>query len=173
MWGIEFQFPTGWNSTFKKLALGFEPYEFQFPTGWNSTLSLQSFSGTPRRFNSQRDGILLIFLLIIISIFFFVSIPNGMEFYIYRRLSDEMSKMRFNSQRDGILHLQRRILCPTELFQFPTGWNSTFCRMDITRPSGYLIPAATNLFKFYSEMRILPIPAAKSVWRKSVLISTR
>ena len=37
----------------------------------------------------------------------------------------------------------------------------------------YPIPATTNLFKFYSEMRILPIPAAKGVSRKSVLISTR
>lgn len=37
----------------------------------------------------------------------------------------------------------------------------------------YHIPATTNLFKFYSEMRILSIPAAKGVSRKSVLISIR
>ena len=32
-----FQFPTGWNSTLQILKTGNEAIEFQFPTGWNST----------------------------------------------------------------------------------------------------------------------------------------
>ena len=102
--GIGFQFPTGWNSTgvpftIKDLAnvrfnsqrdgilqAGIELTildldKFQFPTGWNSTLRL--FGGNKR----QKA----------------VSIPNGMEFYVF-------------------IHLSRRI---AHTFQFPTGWNST------------------------------------------------
>ena len=54
-----------------------------------------------------------------------VSIPNGMKFYANspRSLS---AMFCFNSQRDEILQgrnvLERAML---ELFQFPTGWNST------------------------------------------------
>ncbi|WP_298977699.1 hypothetical protein [uncultured Campylobacter sp.] len=54
--------------------------EFQFPTGWNSTKNKQGEVQASRGFNSQRDGILLK-----TSRAKFrqagVSIPNGMEFY--------------------------------------------------------------------------------------------
>ena len=68
MWGIEFQFPTGWNST--SLSLDIENIAvFQFPTGWNST-NLSNLN----------------------SLIFVVSIPNGMEFY--HRLSDRSAIFR-------------------------------------------------------------------------------
>ena len=103
MYSVEFQFPTGWNSTnlmtkiSKKMVVsipnGMEFYwefivffnkftSFQFPTGWNSTQGTSRIlAGDEVCFNSQRDGILL----------------NGR----------------------AITH--RRVI----LFQFPTGWNST------------------------------------------------
>ena len=56
-------------------------------------------------FNSQRDGILRFFLGFVM-LFRLVSIPNGMEFYI-RIFGDSMEPF---------------------VFQFPTGWNSTFIR---------------------------------------------
>ena len=55
------------------------------------------------RFNSQRDGILRFCADSILSVRCQVSIPNGMEFYFKRRFY--------------------RLSC--QLFQFPTGWNST------------------------------------------------
>ena len=97
---------------------------FQFPTGWNSTFPLCSLSLFWRCFNSQRDEILRIML------------PRK-----------SLPLAGFNSQRDEIL---RRLICPPHsrsrvsipngmkfyektylydivmnLFQFPTGWNST------------------------------------------------
>ena len=101
---IEFQFPTGWNSTSRARACIAFCWRFQFPTGWNSTLYyfleiVFAIAG----FNSQRDGI----LLSRIDIFWrsrIVSIPNGMEFYRgKRKLWDQRKR-----------------------FQFPTGWNSTW-----------------------------------------------
>ena len=55
-----------------------------------------------------------------------VSIPNRMEFYANNSY-DDADKIGFNSQRDGIL----RCLCShgdgdKKMFQFPTGWNSTW-----------------------------------------------
>ena len=96
---------------------------FQFPTGWNSTLIYSFFCFMVDGFNSQRDGILHSRserIAINSSTFQFptgwnstqraislqaqtgVSIPNGMEFYLYVscRLIYHFS---FNSQRDGIL----------------------------------------------------------------------
>ena len=121
----EFQFPTGWNSTPGEVI---EKYNFQvsIPNGMEFYLS-QLFSIRIQRasFNSQRDGIL----------------PKQISEYKNGRLS-------FNSQRDGILlvvassfkliissfNSQRDGILPSEklstksfkdLFQFPTGWNST------------------------------------------------
>ena len=81
-----FQFPTGWNSTyhtkwqyqaFGKVSIpnGMEFYDitgkqnnvidmFQFPTGWNSTSDFSRIGYVLCCFNSQRDGILLVFLAI-------------------------------------------------------------------------------------------------------------
>ena len=122
---LSFQFPTGWNSTPFPPALKPRKHSFnsqrdgilhspsvpkscpvtrfQFPTGWNSTCPL-SFAPPSLnfRFNSQRDGILLVLPLAqvelppfqfptgwnstVLGIFLAiskikVSIPNGMEFY--------------------------------------------------------------------------------------------
>ncbi len=56
---LEFQFPTGWNSTVFAKHFVLSHYLFQFPTGWNSTQRPR-----PAR-----------------HLFLGVSIPNGMEFY--------------------------------------------------------------------------------------------
>ena len=53
-----FQFPTGWNSTLLLLAFACDLRRFQFPTGWNSTKNAHTVNRK-----------------------FYVSIPNGMEFY--------------------------------------------------------------------------------------------
>ena len=118
-----FQFPTGWNSTIGFAANIYASYEFQFPTGWNSTIGFSkskpfckfqfptgwnsTMGGKPWRmvefcFNSQRDEILR-WDLKYLEDFLAVSIPNGMKFY------------------------QNREFYPPscQLFQFPTGWNST------------------------------------------------
>ena len=88
------------------------------------------FDSTPvyvSSFNSQRDGILLspIFLLIIN---FVVSIPNGMEFY------------------DSVLRLRTT----SAAFQFPTGWNSTDWVLICMTLSIVSIP---NGMEFYSKAR--------------------
>ena len=143
-----FQFSTGWNSTcayrlwaqrqiLVSIPNGMEFYwenskrniwsngSFQFPTGWNSTLRL----APPQQF-----------------LFLRVSIPNGMEFYQTAR-STGFKPRCFNSQRDGILQCWAQSYTRTayvsipngmefyysddlkgfhkQLFQFPTGWNST------------------------------------------------
>ena len=76
-----------------------------------------------------------------------VSIPNGMEFYEAVYWGKWQGEKRFNSQRDGILRgaarkngASARVSIPNgmefyrflpirpnrwNLFQFPTGWNST------------------------------------------------
>ncbi|WP_295153390.1 hypothetical protein [uncultured Campylobacter sp.] len=56
---VAFQFPTGWNSTGKKLYVIDAQARFQFPTGWNSTIRGARRSRGVRRFNSQQDGIIL------------------------------------------------------------------------------------------------------------------
>ena len=55
-----------------------------------------------------------------------VSIPNGMEFYARVRYLSRLSA-RFNSQRDGILPSSVIYRGLKTVFQFPTGWNSTWC----------------------------------------------
>ena len=60
------------------------------------------------RFNSQRDGILQI-------------LANSLRMF-YKG---------FNSQRDGILlFVPKPARISPNLFQFPTGWNSTVLRVD-------------------------------------------
>ena len=156
----------------------FDQLEFQFPTGWNSTKNWKYPIEQKDSFNSQRDGILLDFLAASFIPILSVSIPNGMEFYRTLNLGGERRKS-FNSQRDGILLMifswalpildsfnsQRDgILPPTleirpgyKLFQFPTGWNSTkgFFLWPI-RSSHVSIP---NGMEFYSpkEFRCEPI----------------
>ena len=140
--------------------------EFQFPTGQNSTVLLCKVSKALTSFNSQRDRILPYLIspqppnqgvsipngiefykrLLLCPIgSSFVSIPNGIEFYF----NPNIFKLRlngFNSQRDRILrkgatHTTRlscfnsqrdRILLKLNggkvepmRFQFPTGQNST------------------------------------------------
>ena len=59
------------------------------------------------RFNSQRDGILL------------------------SQKTPLKTAQRFNSQRDGILlFVPKPARISPNLFQFPTGWNSTVLRVD-------------------------------------------
>ena len=128
-----FQFPTGWNSTLQKCFDSTCKSQFQFPTGWNSTRIMQigmhqqvvsipngmEFYNLPNpqacksydSFNSQRDGILLSLSRVCLRSISSVSIPNGMEFYVSAMIE--------------FIHLR--------MFQFPTGWNSTFawylCRL--------------------------------------------
>ena len=55
----------------------------------------------------------------------FVSIPNGMEFYV-NHSNPSIKDRGFNSQRDGILLTMDMARREGWLrFQFPTGWNST------------------------------------------------
>ena len=99
---MSFQFPTGWNSTIAEFFYKAVDGSFQFPTGWNSTyIALKSMLTK------------------------YVSIPNGMEFYLYIFVHEPTTN-GFNSQRDGILQKSDRQggLFDFE-FQFPTGWNST------------------------------------------------
>ena len=125
-----FQFPTGWNSTKYSFLTWDDKVSFQFPTGWNSTilfldLRRQSIVSIPNgmefymlrmdakliddRFNSQRDGILLV-LTVMATKKSKVSIPNGMEFY---------------------MHYFKIWKCSQNQFQFPTGWNSTSPDSDL------------------------------------------
>ena len=97
-----FQFPTGWNSTLIRLRTTTGLGVFQFPTGWNSTLNTAIIETLNR----------------------FVSIPNGMEFYPLKPIK-RLVKGRFNSQRDRILLCDGTCNFVRNLFQFPTGWNST------------------------------------------------
>ena len=60
---LKFQFPTGWNSTLGKWGNNLEKILFQFPTGWNST-------------DDEIDE----------DIESAVSIPNGMEFYLRKKV---------------------------------------------------------------------------------------
>ena len=77
---------------------------FQFPTGWNSTDARSFFLATAvDSFNSQRDGILRLFLLLLEPLSLrFNSQRDGILpalFWLVASYQD-----RFNSQRDGILH---------------------------------------------------------------------
>ena len=77
---LEFQFPTGWNSTNKGSRVSISHFRFQFPTGWNSTVYwlrtalIRRLFQFPTGWNSTE-----------VRWEFhpskWVSIPNGMEFY--------------------------------------------------------------------------------------------
>ena len=162
----EFQFPTGWNSTLFGQSLcrwvwvsipnGMEFYgidmtkqEFvskRFNSKRDGILRSRFGESTPKiyRFNSQRDGILLI-ADFICTTWAEVSIPNGMEFYV-RTARHRQQSLSFNSQRDGILHAGTATAGKTRnLFQFPTGWNSTYV-VFITerRYRGFQFPTGWN-----------------------------
>ena len=83
-----------------------EQYElslFQFPTGWNST--------------SQRYRLYYEI--------YFVSIPNGMEFYVESFYLNIISnEFQFPTGWNSTLRLNV-FMSLYSLFQFPTGWNST------------------------------------------------
>ena len=102
-----FQFPTGWNST-QNAPTQSQETSFQFPTGWNSTLTGLSLERYSSCFNSQRDGILPLFLAK-----FQIQIGG------------------FNSQRDGILLFYFSSIVEKIEFQFPTGWNSTYIALRV------------------------------------------
>ena len=144
----KFQFPTGWNSTlalsqiFSWYAVSFnsqrdgilrsrrrkkwERVRFQFPTGWNSTELEKTKSELADGFNSQRDGILHKTQIEMRTIPE-VSIPNGMEFYMILLIG-------------GVDYMA---------FQFPTGWNSTRCRMSQSQCWLVSIP---NGMEFYPRI---------------------
>ena len=153
---MEFYFVAVFNALFDK--------KFQFPTGWNSTESdLSNFSYNigfnsqrdgilPKhrrnfqvrsRFNSQRDGILR-YLWKEWSSSTFVSIPNGMEFYLSGS-AEALYEICFNSQRDGILPKCRKYRHQPPRFQFPTGWNSTLSRnQPVSRHISFQFPTGWN-----------------------------
>ena len=95
-------------------------------------------------FNSQRDGILL----------FYrprrgnkrnVSIPNGMEFYLYDWVILHSDVKSFNSQRDGILRTKHiHYVRSANEFQFPTGWNSTIPFAYSSSLSPFQFPTGWN-----------------------------
>ena len=145
---IEFQFPTGWNSTYCSSISIVALFLFQFPTGWNSTkpkskepnaaevsipngmefyILILNMTKSGSSFNSQRDGILLLGIFLTISKIK-VSIPNGMEFYAwasarvsYYHAVSIPNGMEFYEWDDWAWLL-------ATMFQFPTGWNSTQSR---------------------------------------------
>ena len=163
-WGERslFQFPTGWNSTHTPDTLprldrvsipnGMEFYSnlayphhslrsFQFPTGWNSTYRQQNLP--------LLDGVSIPNGMEFYprSSYFMprgrVSIPNGMEFYL-EISSSSKAILSFNSQRDGILLILQKLPLSINLFQFPTGWNSTllnhrhrYCLRRFQFPTGW------------------------------------
>ena len=82
-----FQFPTGWNSTLL-LCLHLLYYHYvSIPNGMEFYFLPRFLNVKPsRRFNSQRDGILLE-AESRLDLDLSVSIPNGMEFYCTAILS--------------------------------------------------------------------------------------
>ena len=81
-------------------------------------------AGVGKSFNSQRDGILRISLLLKNILPPIVSIPNGMEFYCGRLVHEYVK----------------------DTFQFPTGWNSTSSFLPLFNPFIVSIP---NGMEFY------------------------
>ena len=121
--------------------------KFQFPTGWNSTGQRKSETSIRRGFNSQRDGILrwaIFGSTASLSRFNsqrdgilprrgacerrseIVSIPNGMEFYERSRGRSLLWSKPVSIPNGMEFYRGARFsLLPCQLFQFPTGWNST------------------------------------------------
>ena len=68
-----------------------------------------------------------------------------MEFYL-AVLGGIVIGVGFNSQRDGILPTSYLSSLCHKMFQFPTGWNSTFCLFALVSFSVVSIP---NGMEFY------------------------
>ena len=97
---------------------------FQFPTGWNSTIFIW-VALTILNVSIPNGMEFYIFAYSFYKLSLDgVSIPNGMEFYEQRCLICFV-KSSFNSQRDGILQFVYPLQKMQGKFQFPTGWNST------------------------------------------------
>jgi len=171
-----FQFPTGWNSTYAIATSKDERQTFQFPTGWNSTFSRLIFElavevsipngmefyrkprskryREPKRFNSQRDGILLcdtkpkektkesfnsqrdgilLYHCAAPNPLFVVSIPNGMEFYSILSRGLKCPWGSFNSQRDGILPQNCGDGRLRTLVSIPNGMEFYHCNARVTQ----------------------------------------
>ena len=104
---VEFQFPTGWNSTKWNTNRRYKKFRFQFPTGWNSTCGFFRQSLLFDSFNSQRDGILRLFSNKFRYIQYSFQFPTGWN--STRIFPLFLAKFEsFNSQRDGILHKKRK-----------------------------------------------------------------
>ena len=119
-----FQFPTGWNSTVSNLSYFSRNFWFQFPTGWNSTrvLSLSQM----RKCVSIPNGMeFYIFAIIAECLILIVSIPNGMEFYITPFCFELV--LHTVSIPNGMEFYAAYWAFHKwgSAFQFPTGWNST------------------------------------------------
>ena len=95
------------------------------------------------RFNSQRDGILLRSARSLRRAFA-VSIPNGMEFYCRFCTPRSNHSRCFNSQRDGILLKFDYFIWTLQMFQFPTGWNSTNLLFDWKQILEFQFPTGWN-----------------------------
>ena len=151
IWPVEmFQFPTGWNST-RFFFIGTEHFlAFQFPTGWNSTDRSKTFHS--QILVSIPNGMeFYLYLPVQLVTSIKVSIPNGMEFYsigyyIARGVTS------FNSQRDGILLVAILSGGAVLRFQFPTGWNST----KLTQSKFFKNPSVSipNGMEFYLHQRL-------------------
>ena len=72
--------------------------EFQFPTGWNSTREFSACQGRA-----------------------VVSIPNGMEFYVFPSRNFHTPRGCFNSQRDGILPKGFQYVKTNSVVSIPNG----------------------------------------------------
>ena len=125
---LQFQFPTGWNSTQSITSLRRWNDAFQFPTGWNSTIAKSfCFSFAWFSFNSQRDGILRGHYVLIFAFGLEFQFPTGWN-STETLTSFPSQAISFNSQRDGILPFRTSQMQETAKFQFPTGWNSTLAK---------------------------------------------
>ena len=118
---------------------------FQFPTGWNSTEEFSFKDEAYRRFNSQRDGILLPLALLGLDDLR-VSIPNGMEFYKPRAAFRTRDKSVLIPNGMEFYFADERNERRRSTFQFPTGWNST---INSTRKRTFFIVSIPNGMEFY------------------------
>ena len=137
----------GWNFTLSRKRDS-DKFDISIPNGMEFYTLRRYLWPHSQRFNSQRDGILPLILIIFpFKIHIFVSIPNGMEFYLWRfkaslqslRVSipngmefysaDECARVRIVkvSIPNGMefYAIDTKLLRHAVLFQFPTGWNST------------------------------------------------
>ena len=162
-----FQFPTGWNSTF---TFGRPRYlkPVSIPNGMEFYSKVVVFCKLQKRFNSQRDGILLLRLLLLLFQRKF-QFPTGWNStvsaaYVLTAMAS------FNSQRDGILQIGTSFNTTVIIaFQFPTGWNSTDPhRMPLTHQTSVSIP---NGMEFYLAIsKVLRICLGFNSQRDGILL---